>query len=94
MQNIDISSTELNIVKEILHGIGKIVVFGSRVKGTARPFSDLDLCIKENLPAIEIELLREKFENSDLPFKVDLIEYAKIDTYFQKIIDEQGVDIT
>lgn len=88
------STTELSIVQKILSELKDVVFFGSRVKGTCKPFSDLDICIKDKLSPLEIELIREQFENSDLPFKVDIVEYDKVTKFFQKIIDTQGIDIS
>ncbi len=56
-------------------------------------FSDLDICFKGAIAPEVFELLKEAFENSELPFKVDLVEYSKISKTFQQIIDQQGIDI-
>lgn len=93
MSSIIIAPEELKIVKQILCNVSNVVVFGSRIKGTGKPFSDLDLCIKDNLSSVEIELLREKFENSDLPFRVDIVEYHRVNDFFKKMIDEQGIEL-
>jgi len=62
-------------VKSILKNYSKMVVFGSRIKGTSKRLSDLDVCLKDKILDSDYELLKEKFEKSDLPFKVDLVEY-------------------
>ncbi|CAI2193896.1 6004_t:CDS:2 [Funneliformis geosporum] len=46
--------------------------YGSRAKGTARKFSDLDLCYQENIPSYKVIELEAELENSDLPFMVEL----------------------
>ena len=61
-------------------------VFGSRAKGTAKPFSDLDLAVKENLLERDKVRIKAAFEESDLPFTVDLIELNKIEASFKKHI--------
>lgn len=61
------------IVKK--HGLqGKVRAFGSRVEGGRRlkPYSDLDLIIDTPLNLSQLGLLRSDFEESDLPFKVDI----------------------
>jgi type I restriction enzyme S subunit len=93
VKKIALSSLELNIIQNILANIKNVIIFGSRIKGTSFPFSDLDICIKDKLSAVDFELLKEKFENSDLPFMVDLVEYDRADKTFQKIIDTQGIDL-
>ena len=56
----------------------QVWVFGSRATGRARPFSDLDLLITEppSLSWRERADLRDAFEASDLPFRVDVVEAA------------------
>ena len=58
----------------------QVFAFGSRVHGrNLKPFSDLDLCLKdeEPVPPTSSELAAD-FEDSLLPFKVDLVDWATI----------------
>ncbi len=70
-----------------------VFVFGSRIKGTQRKFSDLDLCLKAKKPIdlATIAMLKEALSQSDLPFTVDVIDYNSLSAGFKKIIDEEGV---
>ena len=64
--------------------------FGSRVAGSARADSDLDLMLraKSKVEPATLSHLKEEFENSNLPFKVDLIdESAMSDDFKAKIKD-------
>jgi len=47
--------------------------YGSRIKGTAKKYSDLDLCYRENIPSYRVIELEEELEKSDLPFMVELV---------------------
>jgi len=47
--------------------------YGSRVKGTNRKFSDLDVCYQEEIPSYKLVEIEEELENSDLPFIVELV---------------------
>lgn len=49
--------------------------FGSRARGDHHPFSDLDIMIEasDNLDAI-IAAIKERFEKSNFPFKLDLVQ--------------------
>lgn len=60
--------------------------FGSRVKGTAKLYSDLDLCYMEPIEPSYLYSLEEQFEESDLPFKVDIIDYNQCTPEFRKLI--------
>jgi predicted nucleotidyltransferase len=59
---------------------GAVTAFGSRVNGNFRSDSDLDLYIEIAPPLTGSELasLNEALEESFLPFKVDLIESARV----------------
>ena len=66
----------------------EIYLFGSRANDTAKPFSDLDLVIMgdEPLPVTTMRILRDAFDDSDLPFQVDLVEWAGTSEEFRKVI--------
>lgn len=65
-----------------------VSVFGSRVTGKARRYSDLDLALAGDGPiAAGTKLdLAEAFDESDLPWKVDLIDWASTSEHFRQII--------
>ena len=67
--------------------------FGSRVTGTAKKFSDLDLAILGGapLPIDVMALLAEAFSESHLPFKVEVVDWAITSPSFRKFIEEQHV---
>ena len=54
--------------------------------GSQRKLSDLDLCYMEHIPANSKEQLNEDFDASDLPFKVDLVDYYACNKTFQNNI--------
>lgn len=79
----------IKIIKEILSKYPyKFYVFGSRSNGTQKKFSDLDLCFLEDIPWNIRAHIDEDFENSDLPFTVDIIDFKKCDTSFKKLIEK------
>ena len=63
------------IVDAVLPG-AEVWVFGSRAAGRARPFSDVDLLVTRpsTLSWLQRADLRDAFEASDLPFRVDVVE--------------------
>lgn len=67
-------------------------VYGSRVKWTARPESDLDLVVFAT-PAQEhrVSDLRDAFEESSLPFRVDLFAWDGIPEQFRERIEREHV---
>jgi len=70
-----------------------IRAIGSRITGTAKPFSDLDLVIDGSAPLDlgTLARLREEFEESSLPFTVDIVEWAVASAGFRRAIDAQAV---
>ena len=86
---IDIKEQHLKIVKEVLkkHPYA-FYVYGSRAKEKARKNSDLDLCYKEEIPGKVIFKIKEELEESDLPFKVDIVSWERMSPTFQKLIEK------
>lgn len=73
----------------------KVWAFGSRVNGTAKKFSDLDLALDagREIGLLEMGDLREAFQESDLPISVDLVDLSSVRKEFRKIIDAQRVPL-
>lgn len=69
--------------------------FGSRVSGKSGKFSDLDLVIKgqSELDLKTIIRLKEAFRESDLPFKVDVLDWLAISDDFRNRIKDDRVII-
>ena len=67
-------------------------VYGSRVRGTSRPESDLDMVVfATREQAHEVAELRESFEESNLPFRVDLFVWNEVPESFRKQIEREHV---
>ena len=70
----------------------KVLAFGSRIRGDGHPYSDLDLAIDDGqpLPLYKLSHIEEALAESDIPFKVDLLDFHMVDADFQAIILSQG----
>ena len=70
-----------------------IAVFGSRATGKSRRYSDLDLAVQGEgpLPPSLLADLAEAFDESDLPWKVDLIDWAAATEGFRQMVDQDRV---
>lgn len=82
----------LELVRKILRvfASGRTVwIFGSRVTGKIHPASDIDLAIMGDKPLSLSEEgdLRYAFEASRLPYRVDLVDWARTSESFRKIIE-------
>ena len=67
--------------------------FGSRATGKAKPHSDLDLCIIGATPlSYETSAhLRQDFSDSDIPYSVDVVDWATCSGEFRSIIERDKV---
>ncbi|MDR3288072.1 MAG: nucleotidyltransferase domain-containing protein [Peptococcaceae bacterium] len=87
-----VSEEELKIVRQILRKhvpTAQVRLFGSRFGGKVKTFSDLDLAIAADgrLPWSLLLQMKEDFAESDLPYRVDLVDYSAVSDAFRRIID-------
>ncbi|NUQ69809.1 MAG: nucleotidyltransferase domain-containing protein [Chthonomonadales bacterium] len=80
---IALAPEHLCIVRSILnrHVPGlEVRAFGSRVSGRPKPWSDLDLAIVADsaLPLLTLALLKDDLRESDLPMRVDVVEWRDL----------------
>jgi predicted nucleotidyltransferase len=95
LQKIDISDEHLKLVQDILKKYPyKFYVFGSRSKQQAKKFSDLDLCYFDNIDSRILSNIEEDFEESDLPYKVDIINFNDCSEDFKAIIKKDMVHLS
>ena len=91
---LQIETRHLKIINSILSKYPyTFYAYGSRVKGTSRKYSDLDLCYREEIPWNVLSHIQEDLEESNLPFKVDLIFWELMGSEFQKLIKDDLVPI-
>lgn len=85
----------LDLLAEHLPAGSKVWVFGSRATGRARRYSDLDLAIDagRRLTLDEAAMLREAFEESDLPWRVDAVDWHAVGERFRKLIASDRVPL-
>lgn len=78
--SIDLEPRLLDRVRKIVREHApecEVWVFGSRVSRRSKPFSDLDLAVisPRELSSRQLALLAYAFEDSDLPIKVDIVDW-------------------
>ena len=93
---IDLNPVHLETVQAILaeHLLDcEVRVFGSRATGQARRYSDLDLAIVGSGPIglRTLGRLLTEFEESDLPFTVDVVDWNSASESFRKAIAKDWV---
>ena len=95
---INVSLGEWDIVRETLQSHvpdTEVWAFGSRANGVAKPYSDLDLALlgEAAVTLPRLAELAEVFEQSDLRFRVDLIDLLTVDPVFRERVTRSGVRI-
>ena len=96
---VDISPNHLDTVLDILHkhlpANVKVWVFGSRADWTTRDSSDLDLALQGDsaLDYDTIMGLEVAFEESLLPYMVDVIDLNRVSASFKQIVEAQKIPL-
>lgn len=82
------------IVREVL-GEGQVTVylFGSWARGDAWPTSDIDLAVEARVPLAPGSLarLRERLEESHVPFRVEVLDLGEVDPEFRRRVLSEAV---
>lgn len=70
--------------------------FGSRMSGNPKPYSDFDVAIDAGgpIPLNQLLQIEEIFAESDLPFRVDIVDLHRVSPEFRSLIDQQLKPLT
>ena len=71
----------------------RVYLFGSWATGTPSQHSDIDLAIEPlaPLPPGTLALLRERLEESRIPYRVEVVDLGAVDETFREAVIRQGV---
>jgi uncharacterized protein len=91
-------STDLTLARDIANRVlagtnAKAILFGSRARGDARQWSDIDLAIESKqalLPEI-LSALREAFEDSNILLNVDVVDLRDASVEIRNAVLREGV---
>lgn len=97
-----LSATQYDLLSEKLivplkqKGI-RLWVFGSRARGEHKPFSDIDILFSLSNPKAltegELFLIKEDLIDSNLPFKVDLVNEKELAPSYRDSVLRDRVEI-
>ena len=96
---VDIRPDHLEIVQDILGEhlpLGaQVWVFGSRANWSTKDSSDLDLAVdgSDNLDYKTMTRLEVAFEESDLPYTVDVVDLNAVSDKFRRIVEGQRIPL-
>lgn len=67
----------------------KVFIFGSRALGGGRKFSDIDIGIKskEEIDSSTLSDIQEAFEESNLPYNVDVVDFSSVSNQFRDVAE-------
>ena len=98
--NLNLSSREVQIISDVVKILikhlhpARVILFGSRAKGTAREGSDFDLAVDLPRPDLTSERkVSEEIEGIAGLYKVDIIYLKEVDEDFKRLIDKTGVGV-
>lgn len=88
---IELTSQQLEIIQNILREEipqHTVSVFGSRTKKSTKQFADLDLLVRgrDRLSLEKLASLKNRFSESNLPFRVDIVDEQDTSEEFLKTI--------
>lgn len=65
----------------------RFFLYGSRVNGRSRRFSDFDVGVtgKTPVPMHTMNVIKEELEESNLPYTVDIVDFSTVDPEFRTI---------
>ena len=68
-------------------------LFGSWARGEAASYSDIDIAVDSPhpLPRGVLSQLRERFEESTIPYRVEVVDLRRTDPAFRQRIIKEGV---
>jgi predicted nucleotidyltransferase len=80
----------IEIIKKYLNP-SKIILFGSRAKGSFNENSDFDIAVNEHRPKISIRRkISEELENISGLYSIDIVYLKDLDANFKDLISKQG----
>lgn len=97
-----LNSTEIQFLEEKLifplkQNGAKVFVFGSRANGKFQKFSDIDLLYEEDpsrpIPAHLIYFLLNVIEESQFPYKIDLVNSKELANSYKDSVDCDKIEI-
>jgi predicted nucleotidyltransferase len=94
--NVAITEEQKGVVRAILTRIlpgADYLAFGSRAGKRHHRYSDLDIAIRASskIPLARLSALEEAFAESDLPFRVDIVDLHRASSEFRRLVEGNHV---
>jgi predicted nucleotidyltransferase len=94
--SLAVTDEQRAIIRAILTGIvpdADYLAFGSRLGLHYHPYSDLDIAVKASskIPLTKLSALEEAFAESDLPFRIDIVDLHRVSPEFRTLVEGNHV---
>lgn len=73
----------------------KVFIFGSNATGQSRRYSDIDIGIEsvKKISWSKISLLEEALSESDLPYKVEIVDFNEVSESFKQVAKKKIISL-
>ena len=92
-----LSQREMALLDSVFHRhpeIARVVLFGSRAKGSARPNSDIDLAVDGSIDTLQVQALADELDQLPLPYQFDVQAINRLQNpQLRAHIDRVGIEI-
>ncbi len=69
----------------------RVILFGSRAKGHARPHADFDIAVDARVPSLKQKLhLEDQLETVAGLYRIDLVFLSRVSKAFRRVIENTG----
>ena len=88
----DLPLSQIKAILGPLFGDCQVYLFGSRATGSYKDASDFDIGVLAARDiSRELSLARERLEDSNIPFTVDLVDLSATSEEFARRVREEGI---
>jgi predicted nucleotidyltransferase len=86
VSNLHVNKIKKIVLEYLKNENVKVILFGSRARGDDSSVSDVDIGIipVSTIDSKKITLLREKIENMNIPYKVEIIDFSMTSKSFRE----------
>lgn len=94
-----LTGEEIALIKKIVYSIldpklYSVFIFGSRATGTDQKFSDIDIGIEGQVLHANVRLeIEEAFEESDLPYNVEIVDFSRVRKNFREVAKQKIIPL-
>ncbi len=89
----DLAKVKKIVLRRLRGHPARVYLFGSRARGDARHWSDIDVAVlaRKPLPGGLLSEIREELEESSVPYTVDVVDLAEAGAQFRSGVEREGV---